>query len=131
MGMNEQEDTNADCGGEMVVGYSSRDFEFVLACMSRDDVDVRVLQMVPEPKRAGKMDQVRMHLMIYKDGKPMDNSVPLFERLRIEYQNNEFRVNPRRFSEHQRTLRSMTIDVLERARMQATAARKPSVGGTM
>ena len=117
MGMNQ--DTTLDGGGDFVVGYATRDFDFILACMALEEawVEIRVQQCMPEPRRKGRMDQVRFYLAVYEGGKPLANSTSFFDQLRLRYQNNAMRVNPRRLSEQQRTLRSMMMDVLERARM--------------
>ena len=68
------------------------------------------------------MDQVRFHLAVYRNGALLANSVPFFEALRIRYQNNELRVDPRKYDDQARTLRGMTFDVLERGR---DGGRKP------
>lgn len=107
----QEELTNED---KIFAGYSTKDFEFVVACMALEDVDVRVIAFTPYKDTHGRRKgQVNMHLAVYKDGAPMEKTTQIFNKLRIEYQNRTFKVDPRNVFENTRTLRSMIIDIVD------------------
>lgn len=101
--------------GLMHDAYRTKDFEFVVACMSMSDITVKVVQLVPVEQVQGKMDHVEMCLSIFRNGHPVESAAE-FEKLRIRYQNNELLVNPRSQFENGRVLRSMINDTLNRWR---------------
>jgi len=111
--MNDLPKTELEPLDEINVGYQTADMEFVVACMARRDVYVRVLALTPNEMRSrAQLTKVMMHLALMRDGKPVQNAHGEFNKLRAQYQNREFNVDPRDVFENQRTLRSMILDAV-------------------